>query len=203
VPGWKGADPRAKLSSMGDPVRKRARYEDLLELPPHRVGEIIDGELYAQRRPAIRHAKAASVLGGELEPTFGRARGGPGGWVILDEPELHLGPEPDVLVPDLAGWRRERMPELPDAAYLTLAPDWVCEVLSESTRRVDRSKKLPVYARERVKHVWFVDPIARTLEILRLDRETYRLVVTFADDEPCRAEPFEAIALDLAAVWAR
>ena len=188
---------------MGDRPGKRASYQDLSALPPHQVGEIIDGVLYAHSRPATRHARAASVLGGELEPSFGRGRGGPGGWVILDEPELHLGSEPDVLVPDLAGWRRTRMPELPDAAYLTLPPDWVCEVLSDSTRKLDRSKKVPVYARERVVHVWLVDPAAHTLEILRLDGESHRLVGTFADDAPCRAEPFDAIELDLGALWMR
>jgi Uma2 family endonuclease len=188
---------------MGEPARKRANYADLFELLPHQVGEIIDGVLYAQPRPAIRHAKASSVLGGELEPTFGRGRGGPGGWVILDEPELHLGAEPDILVPDLGGWRRERMPELPDTAFVTQPPDWVCEVLSPSTQKLDRSKKLPVYQRERVGHVWLVDPIARTLEIFRLDGESYRLVVTHADVERCRAEPFDAIELELGALWQR
>jgi Uma2 family endonuclease len=124
--------------------------------------------------------------------------------VILDEPELHLGrPEPDVLVPDLAGWRRSRMPEMPDAAYFTLPPDWACEVLSDRTRKLDRTKKLPIYAREQVGHVWLVDPIARTLETLRLDGDTYRLIATFADDAPCRAEPFDAVELELGAVWRR
>lgn len=188
---------------MGVPARKRASYEDLIALPPHQVGEIIDGVLYANPRPAARHALASSVLQADIGSAFGRGRGGPGGWVILVEPELHLGPEPDVLVPDLAGWRRERMPEMPDAAYFTLAPDWACEVLSDSTRKLDRSKKLPIYARERVTHVWLVDPIAKLLEIFRLDGDGYRLVVTFADEAPCRAEPFHAIELDLAALWQR
>jgi Uma2 family endonuclease len=191
------------LAAMADPARRRATYEDVLALPPHQNGEVIDGVLYVQPRPASRHAIAASVLGGELEPTFGRGRGGPGGWVILDEPELHHGPEPDILVPDLAGWRRARMPEVPDAAYFTLAPDWACEVLSDSTRKLDRTKKLPLYARERVAHVWLVDPIARTLEIFRLDGDSYRLAATFADDAPCRAEPFDAIELELGALWRR
>jgi Uma2 family endonuclease len=186
---------------MGEAAFKRAQYADLLGLPPNQVGEIIDGVLYAQPRPAMRHALATSVLGAELGPAFGRGRGGPGGWVILDEPELHLGSEPDILVPDLAGWRRERMPELPDAAFLTLPPDWVCEVLSASTHKLDRSKKLPVYQRERVAHVWLIDPVARTLEIFRLDGDSYRWIVTHADDETCRAEPFDAIELELGALW--
>jgi Uma2 family endonuclease len=188
---------------MGDPARKRASYDDLLALAPNQVGEIIEGVLYAQPRPAARHALATSVLHADIGSAFGRGRGGPGGWLILIEPELHLGSEPDVLVPDLAGWRRERMPEMPDAAYFTLAPDWVCEVLSDSTRKLDRGKKLPVYAREGVQHVWLVDPTAQMLEIFRLDGDGYRLVVTFFDEAPCRAEPFHAIELELAALWRR
>ena len=118
---------------------RRVTYQDVLDAPAHLVAEIIDGALYTHPRPAPVHTVASSVLGGELGPPFHRGRGGPGGWWILDEPELHLGE--DVLVPDLAGWRRERMPELPGTAYFTLAPDWVCEVLSSSTRKVDLHEK--------------------------------------------------------------
>lgn len=121
--------------------------------------------------------------------------------MILDEPELHLGE--DVLVPDLAGWRRERMPEMPHASAFELAPDWACEVLSKSTAAIDRSEKLPIYARERVTHVWLVDPIVKTLEVLRLDQATYRIIATYHDDASVRVEPFDAIELDLAILWAR
>ena len=124
---------------MRAPIAKPATYQDLLALPPNVVGEIIAGELLAQPRPGTRHANAASALGEELGPPFRRGRGGPGGWIFLDEPELHFGE--DVVVPDLAGWRRSRMPELPDLPYLDLAPDWICEVLSPSTVRVDRVLK--------------------------------------------------------------
>lgn len=178
-----------------------ATLADLERLPANVVGEILRGVLYAHPRPASPHARAASTLGEELGPPFNRGRGGPGGWVILDEPELHLGG--DVLVPDLAGWRRERMPELPHVSAFELAPDWVCEVLSASTEAIDRGEKIPIFAREHVTHVWLVDPIVRTLEILRLDGATYRLVSTFRDDAMIRAEPFEAIDLELAALWAR
>lgn len=188
---------------MADPARKRATYPDLFALPAHQVGEIIDGVLYAQPRPATRHSRVTSVLGGDLEPAFGRGRGGPGGWIILDEPELHLGHEPDILVPDLAGWRREHMPELPDAAFISQAPNWACEVLSPSTHKLDRSKKLPIYCRERVAHVWLIDPSERTLEVFRLDGDSYRLIKTHVDDERCRVEPFDAIELELAALWQR
>lgn len=179
--------------------RERATYADLEALPEHVVGELIDGELYASPRPASPHAMAAFVLGTELGAAFYRGRGGPGGWVLLFEPELHLGQ--DVLVPDLAGWRRERMPRVPNTAAFTLAPDWVCEVLSPSTTRLDRTAKLPVYAREGVRHVWFVDPKARTLEVLRLEETRYSPQVTHTGTARVRAEPFEALELELAALW--
>jgi Uma2 family endonuclease len=186
---------------MAAKSRAPATYAALERLPSNVVGEILGGVLHAHPRPAARHARAASTLGEELGPPFNRGRGGPGGWIILDEPELHLGA--DVLVPDLAGWRRERMPELPDVAAFELAPDWVCEVLSESTSAIDRGEKLPIYAREKVADVWFVDPIAKTLEDLRLDGDTYRILATHHDDARVRAEPFDAIELELAALWAR
>ena len=178
-----------------------ATYADIEALPPNMVGEIVHGVLYANPRPASPHARAASRLGGELDGPFDRGKGGPGGWIILDEPELHLGD--DVLVPDIGGWRRERMPEMPHAAFFTLAPDWVCEVLSPSTTKLDRTAKLPVYARERVGHVWLIDPIAKTLEIYRLDGETFRLVGTHAEEVKVRAEPFDAIEIELGALWER
>lgn len=180
---------------------KPASYRDIEALPTNMIGEIIGGVLYANPRPALAHAAATSALGEELGPPFKRGRGGPGGWIILDEPELHFGE--DVVVPDLAGWKRERMPEIPNGAFVTLAPDWVAEALSPSTAGVDRGEKLPVYARERVRHVWLVDPLAKTLEILRLESALYALVATFHGDAKVRAEPFEAVEIDLAALWAR
>jgi Uma2 family endonuclease len=187
----------------GMPARKRATYEDVLQAPAHCVAEVIDGVLYTQPRPATAHGLAASALGEELGPPFKRGRGGPGGWVILDEPELHLGPEPDIVVPDLAGWRRERMAVVPHAPHLSLAPDWACEVVSPSTAGVDRAEKRPLYARERVSHVWLVDPLVQTLELFRLDGEGYRLLQAWRGDTKVRAEPFDAIELDLATLWAR
>ena len=186
---------------VAKPRANPATYADIEALPPNILGEIIRGVLYANPRPAFPHAAAASALGEEIGPPFKRGRGGPGGWIILDEPELHL--HDDVVVPDLAGWRRERMPEMPDGAYTTLAPDWACEVVSPSTAKLDRAEKLPLYARERVTHVWIVDPIAKLLEIFRLDGATYRLAATFHDDAKVRGEPFDAIELELAALWAR
>jgi Uma2 family endonuclease len=198
---------RAKCGMIGEtmsiPARRRATYQDVLDAPPHQVAELIDGVLYTHPRPSTPHANASSVLGAELVLPFRRGKGGPGGWIILDEPELHLGAEPDILVPDLAGWRRETLPELPEAAFLTTAPDWLAEISSPSTRRFDRVQKLPVYQREKVRHVWLIDPGAQLLEVLRLDGESYRLVASHGGDAKERAEPFDAIELELAALWAR
>jgi len=186
---------------MGHPAKRRATYDDLVAVPDHLVAEIVNGTLVTSPRPAARHTTASSILGGELGPPFHRGRGGPGGWVILDEPELHL--HDDVLVPDLAGWRRERMPEIPDTAAFTLAPDWICEVLSPSTAALDRAEKMPIYARESVTHAWLVDPTAKTLEAYRLERERWLLLGAWRDDATARIAPFDAIELELAALWAR
>jgi Uma2 family endonuclease len=163
------------------------------------VAEILNGELVTSPRPAPPHARAASSLGGELYGPFDRGRGGPGGWIILNEPELHL--HGDVLVPDVAGWRRERMPALPQASAFELAPDWVCEVLSPSTAPFDRTEKVPIYARERARHVWLVDPLLQTLEALRLDGSGYRLVGGWRGDASVQCEPFESRAINLADLW--
>lgn len=184
---------------MSQPVPRRATYQDVLDAPEHVVAELLQGQLYTHPRPAPPHAVAASVLSMDLGSAFQRGRGGPGGWWILFEPELHLGE--DVLVPDLGGWRRERLPEQPSTAYYALAPDWVCEIVSPGTARVDRVLKVPTYACNRVSHVWLVDPSARTLEVLRLDGESYRLVATHGGEERVRAEPFADVELELEAVW--
>ena len=181
--------------------RKPATYADLEALPPHVVGELIDGELHVSPRPASPHTMAASVLAFELGGPFHRGRGGPGGWVLLIEPELHLGQ--DVLVPDLAGWRRERMPRAPRTAAFTLAPDWVCEVLSPSTEAPDRSRKMAVYAREDVKHLWLVDPRRQALEVYRLEGGRWLLLGTHVGSSAVHAEPFEALPVKLASLWER
>ncbi|MFP2905071.1 Uma2 family endonuclease [Pyxidicoccus sp. 3LFB2] len=179
--------------------RKPATYADLEALPDNMVGEIIAGVLHASPRPSGPHTVAYSHLTYELVGPFTRGRGGPGGWFIFDEPELHLGD--DVLVPDVAGWRRERMPEPYQGAATTLAPDWVCEILSPSTKVLDRKEKLPVYAREGVQHVWLMDPVLHTLEVFRLEDARYALLTTYAGNAFVRAEPFEAIELDLPFLW--
>ncbi len=185
---------------MSCPARRPATYDDLLAVPDHLVAQIIDGELITMPRPAFRHGYAAmSITGALAGPLHLGSGGGPGGWVFIDEPELHLGP--DILVPDLAGWRRERLPVLRDAPFFELAPDWICEVLSPGTARLDRTRKLPIYAREQVRHAWLVDPAMRTLEVFRLQGSQWLLVVTHADDEKVRAEPFEAVEIALGTLW--
>jgi Uma2 family endonuclease len=184
---------------MTSPANKRATYADLQAVPSDKIAEILDGALYTQPRPASLHAFAVTGLAADITAPFQRGRGGPGGWIILFEPELHLGE--DVLVPDIAGWRRERMPKVPDTPAFTLAPDWVCEALSPGTAGRDRTIKLEIYRREGVKHLWFLDPIAKTLEVLRLDGEGYRLAATFAGDAKVRAEPFDAVELELGHLW--
>ena len=172
--------------------------------PAHLVAEIIAGELSLMPRPRRRHAQSAIALSSDLHNPFSRGRGGPGGWVILPEPELHLGPRPDVLIPDLAGWRREHLPAgflADDAAGIPLAPDWVCEVLSPSTASVDRTKKLPIYHREGVGHAWLIDPSAHTLEVLRRHDLGWLLVASYEGAAVVRAEPFDAVALELAELW--
>jgi Uma2 family endonuclease len=179
---------------------KPVTYADLEALPANMVGEIIHGVLHAHPRPAPRHARSSSSLRYELTGPFDRGRGGPGGWIILDEPELHLGPH--VLVPDIAGWRRERLPRLPDTAYFDLPPDWVCEVLSPATMRMDRTDKLGVYAAFGVPNAWYVDPLARTLEVLELSSGKYTIAATFKDADAITALPFEAHTFPLDVLWA-
>ena len=181
------------------PLDHPATYEDLVRVPGHLVAEILDHELHTSPRPAPRHALSHARLVTSLDGPFGMGRNGPGGWLILSEPELHF--RHDVLVPDLAGWRRERMPRLPSEAFFTAAPDWVCEILSPSTQQIDRTAKLRIYAREGVAHAWLVDPIARTLEVLGLEHGRWVILATHAGAEVVRAAPFDAIELELPLLW--
>lgn len=183
---------------MNARARAHATYKDVLSAPDHLIAELIDGELHTSPRPRLRHSAAASGLFGNL---YGRFRDGGGdGWVFLFEPELHL--DDDVVVPDLAGWRRERMPEVPDAAAAELPPDWLCEVLSPSTARLDRVKKLPLYARHRVPHVWFLNIEHRSLDIFRLGNDgLWQLAGAYAGAQRVHAEPFETLELNLADIF--
>jgi Uma2 family endonuclease len=180
-------------------AHRPATYDDLLKLPENVVGEILEGELYASPRQAPRHNRAESALHARIFAAYDDGTGGPGGWWILIEPELHL--QSDVLVPDIAGWRRERMASLPDTAWFDLAPDWICEVLSPSTGRIDRAKKLPIYAREAVPFAWFVDPTLKTVEMMKLNQDVWQILHVYGGEDQMTASPFEELTIDLLAVW--
>jgi Uma2 family endonuclease len=171
------------------------------DLPPELTGEILGGALRVSPRPAGPHARTSSVVGADVLPPFQRGKGGPGGWWILDEPELHLGA--DVLVPDVAGWRRERLPDVGSHTHFSTVPDWVCEVLSPATATDDRVRKLPIYASHGVSWLWLVDPVAESVEVMRLRSGLWSIVGVHAHDVVVRLEPFEAVEFELAAWWGR
>lgn len=184
-----------------NPAQRQATYEDLLQVPDRFIAEIIDGELVTAPRPALPHSHAASNIVQDIGP-FSRSLGGPegsGGWWILIEPELHLGS--DILVPDLAAWKRDRMPTVENIPYTEQAPDWVCEIVSPSTGRVDRVRKMPIYAREKVSHLWLVDPLQQTLEVYRLEGHGWFVVSSHGDTENVHAEPFDALEIDISRWW--
>lgn len=176
-----------------------ATYADIEALPPHVVGEILFGVLHTHPRPAPRHSVAAGELQTELSVPFRRGRGGPGGWIFAVEPELHLGPH--VVVPDIAGWRKERLTPFPDTPYIETPANWLAEVLSASTQAIDRTDKLTVYTEFGVKHCWYVDPLARTLEVLALTGGKWLLAATYKDADPVTAPPFEAHTFLLDVLW--
>ncbi|HEY0136609.1 MAG TPA: Uma2 family endonuclease [Nannocystis sp.] len=188
---------------MPAPAVRRATYQDVLDAPENMIAEVLYGTLYTMPRPAFSHARVSSRLGVALGKHFDD-EDGPTGWLLLDEPELHLGSEPDILVPDLAGWRLARVqPGMDDAPWTSIAPDWICEVLSPATHVRDRGIKLDIYLRERVGHVWLVDPIAETLEIFRHNGTQWSRGSLHTGNVTVRAEPFDAIELELARLWKR
>jgi Uma2 family endonuclease len=184
---------------MTDPARRRATYQDVLDAPGDKIAEVVNGVLHLSSRPRWKHQSVASALHIELGARFRQGRGNRGGWVLLFEPELHLGD--DILVPDLVGYRYEHLPVIEDVAFETLAPDWICEVLSRSTQSFDRVDKMASYAAAGVKHAWLIHPIRRTLEVFRLHRGGWRAIATHHDNERVHAEPFEGLRLDLSLLW--
>ena len=184
---------------MAEPAKRNATYEDLLALPDDVRGEIINGSLYVHPSPAPPHGSSQFSLSVELGGPFQKGRGGPGGWWFMIQPELHLGPH--VAQPDIAGWRQERMPALPTTAWVDIAPDWVCEVLSPSTEGFDRGPKRRIYATYGVGHLWYLHPVVRYLEVSALREGSWVHIDTFDDGEEFRAPPFDAVAFRLADLW--
>jgi Uma2 family endonuclease len=184
-----------------EPAKKRrATYQDVIDSPPHMVAEIIGGELRLSNRPANPASIAAATLHGTLMPSFHWDDTGPGGWIIMYETELHLGD--DVVVPDIAGWRRDRMPSLPDTAFNTVPPDWICEVLSKSTEKIDRLEKMPLYAAFGVQYAWLVHPRRRTLEAFQRRGTAWTGIAVYQGPDRARIAPFDAIEVNLARLWA-
>jgi Uma2 family endonuclease len=184
---------------MAEPAKKIATYADIEALPPHVTGEIIYGNLVTHPRPTPRHATAHNALGSELTGPFQTGRGGPGGWVFMTEPEMHIGGH--ILVPDIAGWRREKMPDMPSKAYVEIAPDWVCEILSESTEDYDRKDKREIYGKLGVSHIWLLDPRSKVLEVFQLTAGHWMLIGTYKGHDGVKAPPFNAIEFSLGALW--
>ncbi len=186
---------------MSEPAKKKATYQDLHDLPENMIGEIINGEMIATPRPSVRYTHAASILGGEIVPPYQLGRGGgPGGWVILPETEVMLGD--NLLVPDFAGWRKERFPGVPKKNWISVVPDWICEILSPSTMRADKVRKMPIYAQHEIPFLWLIDPGARTLDVFRLSSGQWILSGTYVEDDKVRAMPFVEIEIELGNLWA-
>lgn len=184
---------------MTEPARKRATYNDLYAIPENMVGEIIDGDLVTSPRPSRNHGYAASIIGNELGPPYNMGRGGPGGWIIIGEPEISFGD--NILVPDIAGWKKERFPGAEDHNWISVSPDWVCEIVSRGSIRLDRVKKMGIYARHRVPYFWIIDPVNKTLEALKNEAGRWVIIGTYAEDDKVRAEPFQEIEFDLHCLW--
>lgn len=192
-------EPTSHVSDATATPAAPATYQDVLDAPEHLVAELIGGTLHTHPRPAPRHASAGAGLMRKLGPAFHDGNGGPGGWRIFYEPELHL--DAEVLVPDLAGWRRERMTALPETAYFTAAADWICEILSPSTRRLDLVHKRPIYAAAATPHLWLIDPAEQILEAFELDGGQWRLIAAVEHDDPVQIPPFDAIRFRLGDLW--
>ena len=189
-------------AAMNDPAVRLATYADVLAAPDDKIAEVIHGVLHLSPRPAGPHGAAALGLSGDLRQSFGRGGGGegPGGWLFAIEPELHL--DGHILVPDVAGWRRERRPLVERTPFVTILPDWVCEILSPRTSRTDRTQKRPLYAALGVPYLWLVDPDLLTLEVSQLVGGRWSDVGAYADNARPRAVPFDAIEFELGNLWA-
>ncbi len=184
---------------MAEPAKRNATYADIEALPEHVIGEILYGTLVTQPSPSMPHGAAQSALSGELSRPFQKGKGGPGGWVFVTVPELHISGH--VLVPDIGGWKRERMPAVPKTAHVNIAPDWICEILSESTEKYDRGLKRDIYREIGVQHLWLLDPGFKYLECFQCVANKWLLDGTYSGGEPVRVPPFDAIEISLNELW--
>ena len=184
---------------MTEQARKKTVYDDLYNLPENMIGEIIDGELVASPRPSPEHMFTLSILGNEVGPPYNMGRGGPGGWIILDEVEIALGE--DIFVPDLSGWKKERFFKPEGQNWISIAPDWICEILSPSSIRQDRIIKSIVYAKHKIPYFWLIDPRNKTLDVFRLESGRWISLGVYAENDKVRAEPFQETEIDLSALW--
>ncbi len=184
---------------MAHPALKLPDYDDILALPDNIIGEIINGRLQTQPRPAPRHALASSALGSQLFGHFSHNGGDSDDWWILDEPELHINNQ--IIVPDLAGWRKSSMTTLPDTAWFETVPDWICEILSPGTAKIDRSEKMPIYAQWGVSHLWLIDPLLQLLEIYEWQNQRWCLLQSLKDDDVVSAPPFASHPFALNSLW--
>ena len=184
---------------MAEKQKRQATYADREAAPEYLVAEIINGELFTHPRPSLRHGATANALGAALTGPFQKERGGPGGWVFFIEPEIKFGD--DILVPDIAGWRRKRISAWPETNYFEISPDWICEILSGSTEKRDRTVKKSIYGAACVPHLWMVDPRLQVLEAFELRDGHWTDVGTWNSDDLVRAPPFDAITFSLADLW--
>ncbi|MDR3568906.1 MAG: Uma2 family endonuclease [Syntrophobacteraceae bacterium] len=186
---------------MSHTASKKADYEDLFTIPDNMIGEIVNGKLIATPRPSSRHSHVAAVLSGKLIPPYRLGEGGgPGGWILLYEPEIMLGEH--LLVPDLAGWKKERFPRTTQSNWISISPDWVRELLSPGTARYDRIEKMAIYALQGVLHAWLIDPNLKTVEVFELDSSNRWVNRTaFTKKGKIRAAPFEQVEIDLDYLW--
>ncbi|MFZ2446489.1 MAG: Uma2 family endonuclease [Syntrophobacteraceae bacterium] len=184
---------------MSEPATRKATYDDLYSIPENMTGEIVSGELIVTPKPSVTHSNASAILNFSVVGPYGLGKGGPGGWIILPEVEILLGEH--LLVPDISGWKRERFPGIPKENWISVRPDWVCEILSPRTERLDRVRKMPIYAQYEIPHIWLINPIEKTLEVFRLESGKWLRLAAFAEDDKVRAEPFDEIEIALGDFW--
>ena len=184
-------------------VWEHVTYQDVLDAPEHKVAELIHGKLYLMSRPAGPHIYAVSRLSGLLVSSFMPDIDGPDSWQIYHEPELHLIKDIKVMVPDLAGWKLETMAKPPQDHKFTVMPDWICEVLSPSTRKKDLDLKAPEYAEVGVEHLWMVDPAAQTLQAFELQAGEWAQIADLKNNDTVCVSPFDATTFSLENIWVR